>query len=306
MRELFAVLEKIAPSECSVLVQGESGTGKELVAQAIHERSRRAGGPLVVLDCASVPSSLLESELFGHERGAFTGAAAARPGRFEDAHRGTLFLDEIGELPLELQPKLLGVLDRSELRRIGATRPTGVDVRIVAATHRNLAEEVNAGTFREDLYYRLAVVELRVPPLRERTEDIPLLVRKFLEGELGRPGDADTVLAHMSEDTWRSLEAQPWRGNVRELRNLVQRTLALSGQGPLVVDGAPAARPLSLTIDLERSFHEVKETVVDRLERLYVESQLARHDGNITHAAAAAGLDRQYFRRLLRKHRARR
>ncbi len=237
MRRLFAVLERVAPGDDTVLIEGETGTGKELVAEAIHEESPRASGPFVVFDCSAISASLIESELFGHVRGAFTGAVAERAGAFEAADGGTLFLDEIGELPIDLQPKLLRALERREVRRIGQNTPRNVDVRIVAATNRTLAREVERGAFREDLFYRLDVVRVELPPLRERAEDIPLLVEHFAK-QLARPG------AHALERAQvRAFQEQAWPGNVRELRNAVARALSLgvaaSGNLPHLNDNSP-------------------------------------------------------------------
>jgi len=328
MREVFALLGRVAPTDVTVLVEGETGTGKELVAQALHEKSKRAGGPFVVLDCASVTANLLESELFGHERGAFTGASERRIGRLEEADGGTLFIDELGELPLELQPKLLRVLERREVRRLGGRQVIPVDVRVVAATNRDLARDVNEGTFREDLYYRLAVVRVRVPPLRERREDIPGLVEQFVRRALPRDTPrAEALLGSLSPKTRERLTRHPWPGNVRELRNVVERSLALSGDEATRLDGLEpptvrgAARdaggvgpapdsPGGLAagtsgpgdVDLDRPFVEQKAEVLATFERAYLRGQLERHGGNFSRAAAASGLDRMYFKRLLKKH----
>jgi DNA-binding NtrC family response regulator len=309
-----------------VLLEGETGTGKDLVARAIHEASPRAMGPLSVFDCASVPGSLIESELFGHERGAFTGAATRRVGRLEEATGGTFFIDELGELPLELQPRLLRALEAREVRRLGGDRPIPIDVRVVAATHRDLAREVNRGSFREDLYYRLAVVRATVPPLRDRRDDLPMLVEHFVTSACGADRTrAATMLAAIDTASWQRLAQHPWPGNVRELRNSVERAIALSRPGETVSLGVAAtpgdfeARRASasspppdpgaestapspeLAIDLGRPFMEQKAEFVARFERAYLEAQLARHGGNITRAAAASGLDRMYFKKLLRK-----
>ena len=307
MRELFGMLERVSVKDITILLEGESGTGKEKLAEAIHLRSPRADKPLVVFDCAAVPPSLMESELFGHERGSFTGADSRRIGRFEEARGGTLFLDELGELPLDLQPKLLRVLERREVRRVGGTNVIPVDVRIIAATNRDLAREVNRGAFREDLYYRLAVVRVRIPPLRERTADIPLLVEHFvreaMDGDLGR---TKAVIAGISEANWQGLLSHPWPGNVRELRNFIERTLAVSGG--IDASDVPAPRPprddaptenIAWQVDLERPFLEARDALVGDFEKRYLEATLARHDGNISRAARAAGLDRMHFKRLL-------
>src|SRR3954465_12202445 len=222
MREMFARLEKLARSDATVLVTGETGAGKELVAEALHDHSPREKGPFVVLDCGSIPPNMIESELFGHERGAFTGATAAYPGAFERAHGGTVFLDEIGELPLAMQPKLLRVLERKEVRRVGGAKTIEVDVRIVAATNRDLGVEVNRGRFREDLYYRLAVARVHVPPLRERKDDLPLLIEHILATT------PNGKTASIAQETIDLMSKHDWPGNVRELRNVIERAVLLS------------------------------------------------------------------------------
>ncbi len=306
MRELYDTLGRAGPTHATVLLEGESGTGKELVAAAIHQVSHRATAPFVVLDCAAIPSALMESELFGHERGAFTGATSRQDGRFREADGGTLFLDEIGELPLEMQPKLLRVMESRQVRRLGATSIDQVDVRLVAATNRDLAREVNRGTFREDLFYRLAVVQLKLPALRERAEDLRLLATHFIHQTMSNePHRAQQILDGISESNWRKMEQLPWPGNVRELRNFIVRTLILSG-GPIQTEHIPApAQPPpgpGLALDLDRHFSELKAEVVHDFERAYLLGQLSRHDHNISHAARASGLDRMNFKRLLRKH----
>jgi two-component system, NtrC family, response regulator GlrR len=316
MREVFGVLEKVAPKDLTILLEGESGTGKERLAEAIHLKSARAQNRFVVFDCASVPATLMESELLGHERGAFTGAAARRVGRFEEADGGTLFLDEIGELPLELQPKLLRALERREIRRVGGAGVVPVDVRVIAATNRDLVREVNRGAFREDLYYRLAVVRVRVPPLRERVEDVALLVEHFVRDALdGDEARAREVVAGISDANWQGLLAHPWPGNVRELRNFIERTLAVSGgvddaglpaasarPSAPAPDGATPAPSPSPSLDLSRPFIEAREELLARFEKSYLDAMLARHGGNISRAARAAGLDRMHFKRLLARH----
>ncbi len=308
MRELFAVLERAAPTDATVLIEGESGTGKELAAQAVHLHSRRAGKPFVVFDCAAVPHGLVESALFGHEKGAFTGASNRHVGAFEEADGGTLFLDELGELAPDLQPKLLRALETHTFRRVGGTATLRSDARIVAATNRDLALEMNAGTFREDLYYRLAVVHVRIPPLRERPSDIRPIVRHLLTKLCRSADDAEGVFQGLSEETWSRLERHPYRGNVRELRNLVERGLALSDDGtpllePTATHASPAASPYGaeLPIDLDRPLMEQKAELVARFERCYLTAILEQHDGNISQAARAAGLDRMYFKQLLKK-----
>ena len=307
MRELYAVIDRAAPTDVTVLIEGETGTGKELVARALHEQSSRAGGPFVVLDCGAVPASLLESEIFGHERGAFTGAHARRIGLLEEASRGTLFIDEVGELPIELQPKLLRALEQREIRRLGARDTLALDIRVVAATNRDLAVEVNRGAFREDLFYRLAVVQVTLPALRDRREDIVALtehfVRKACKGDRQR---AAQMLSGIDEENWNRLRAHPWPGNVRQLRNVIERTLALSDPQALAFELPGSETRLDATelgVDLDRPFSEQKAEVMARFEREYLEGQLARHGGNFSRAAAAAGLDRMYFKRLLKKYR---
>lgn len=261
MREVFGVLERVAPTGVTVLVRGETGTGKELVARALHAGSTRRDGPFVVFDCGAVPPSLIESELFGHERGAFTGATASRAGAVEQAHRGTLLLDEVGELSPDLQPKLLRVLETREVKRVGGSRTARVDIRVVAATHRDLPAEVRAGRFREDLYFRVAVVSVALPSLRERPEDIALLADHFLRtlsGELGIPAPPP-----LTPDALARLTSHSWPGNVRELRNVLEAALAMGGGRPitaadLAFPGAPASSPppapgASSLADVERA-----------------------------------------------------
>ena len=228
------LLERVAPTDLTVLITGETGTGKELASRAVHTRSKRSGGPLVVFDCGAAPENLIESELFGHNRGAFTGAIEARPGVFEMAHGGTIFLDEIGELPLELQPKLLRVLEQREVRRVGANKTKPIDVRVVAATNRNLREEVDRGRFREDLYYRLAVVEMGMPPLRDRTEDLPMLALQLLERS-PHNGAVKTIDPAVLE----VFAAYHWPGNVRELSNVIERALPFSDGTTISLSALP-------------------------------------------------------------------
>jgi transcriptional regulator with GAF, ATPase, and Fis domain len=292
MRELFARLSKVAATDVTVLLVGETGTGKELAARGIHDASKRASGPFVVVDCAALPENLLESELFGHARGAFTGAVAARAGALEIADGGTVFLDEIGELPLPLQPKLLRAIEAREVRRLGESTYKKVDVRFVSATHRDLRSMVNAGAFREDLYFRLAVLPIALPPLRTREGDIAALVDHFL------PPESATELR---DDLVREAEGRPWLGNVRELRNFVDRAVALGAReaassSDVVSDSAMPP------VDVSVPFKELRERWLDHLEREYVRILLERHHHNIPAAAAAAGLDRTYVYRLVKKH----
>ena len=301
MRRLMARLGKVAATETSVLLVGESGTGKELAAQAIHEGSARARAPFVVVDCGAIAPSLVASELFGHERGSFTGADRTSHGAFERARGGTLFIDELGELPLALQTTLLGVLERRRFRRVGGDRDLEADVRVIAATNRDLRAEVNAGTFRLDLYYRLAVVTLELPPLRERPDDLPLLLEHFLR-ELGASADLEDVF---SAEALAELERHAFPGNVRELRNVVEATLAL-GETPSLGAARPAAAPAlpddvtDALIDLP--FRDAKRELVDAFERRYVTRWLERTQGNLAKAARDTGLDRSYLTDLVRKH----
>ena len=292
MRAVYALLESAATSDTTVLLQGESGTGKDLAAESLHLASARRDGPFVVVDCGAIPANLLEVELFGHEAGAFTGAGAARTGAFEAAAGGTLFLDEIGELSLDLQPKLLRVLDRREIQRVGSTRRIPVDVRIVAATNRDLKAEVNAHRFRSDLYFRLAVLVVRMPPLRERTADIPALVAALLD----RLGDRSSPMARSLDggELLPELLRQRWPGNVRELRNYVERCLA----------GQPVEHALSdePAIDITQPLRAVRDRWSRHVERQYLERLLAAHGNNVSAAARVAEVDRVHLHRLLAKH----
>jgi len=296
MRAVFARLARAAASDATLLIEGETGTGKEVAAESVHASSARRAGPLVVVDCGAIPPDLLESELFGHERGAFTSAVSVRQGAFELAAGGTIFLDEIGELGPEVQPKLLRVLERREFKRVGGTRWAPVDVRVIAATNRSLRGEVNARRFRSDLYYRLAVLEVRLPPLRERPEDIPLLV----EHVLGRLGLADRPEAGAlrGEACHADLARHPWPGNVRELRNYIERCLALAERPPLGADPpGEGAEP-----DGALDFKAARESWHRDFEKRYLEELLARHGGNVSAAARSAGIDRKYLYRLLWRH----
>jgi DNA-binding NtrC family response regulator len=295
MKQLFGLLERVAPSDSTVLLLGETGTGKEVLARAIHERSRRAKAPFVTVDCGAVAPSLIESELFGHVRGAFTGAVADRNGAFLEADGGTIFLDELGELPVELQPKLLRVLEGGNVRRLGENKQRRVDVRVIAATHRDLEAEVAQQRFRSDLYYRLAVVLVTVPPLRDRLDDLQLLAQHFVK-TMGR-GDFDLPRALMAR-----FAAYHWPGNVRELRNLVERALAGADVDPLPLE-SPAARALATTDDItELPFKEAKERLVESFTREYLVALLDKCEGNISQMAREAGIARNYVHRLVAKY----
>jgi two-component system response regulator GlrR len=298
MRRAFALLERAAASDATVLLEGETGTGKEVAAESIHLEGARRDGPFVVVDCAAIPQNLLESELFGHEKGAFTGASGAREGAFEAASGGTIFLDEIGELGLDLQPRLLRALERRHVKRVGGNAYVPVDVRVVAATNRNLRQEVNERRFRSDLYYRLAVVEVRLPSLRERREDLPALVEHILAG-LGAAGDDAAALRR--PEFVAELARHEWQGNVRELRNYLERCLTLREEIPLVA-GAPGEEGGAALPDTSQPLRTARERWTRVLEKRYVEAVLARSGGNVAAAAREAGVDRMYFYRLLWKY----
>ncbi|HJV57246.1 MAG TPA: sigma-54 dependent transcriptional regulator [Methylomirabilota bacterium] len=315
MTQVFELVKKAARSEANILVLGESGTGKELIARAIHANSPRASGPFVPVDCASLPEQLLESELFGHEKGAFTGAVRTKTGLVEAAHRGTLFLDEIGDLPASLQIKLLRALQERQIRRVGGTGLVDVDVRVVSATNRNLAEAIAKGQFREELYYRINVIAIRLPALRERAGDVRLLAHTFLK----RYGQARVT--GLDEAAAEALDRYPWPGNVRELQNVIERACALA-DGPKVTvkdlpehvlhagarpaapeASAPGAGPAGeLGAGADLTLKAAKEKWLQVLEVSYLRDLLARHDGNVSSAAKAAGIDRKTFHRLINKY----
>ena len=328
MRRLMAAVEKVAPTGATVVLEGETGTGKEVVARTLHQLSARAGQTFIVFDCGAVQQNLIESELFGHEKGSFTGALATRQGLFELAHGGTIFLDEVGELALDLQPKLLRALETREIRRVGGNRPIKIDVRVLAATNRDLAAEVKAGRFREDLFYRLGVVRLHLPPLRERREDIRLLVEHMLRlGSFNRDGKTQTLrVKGVSQEALQILHDYEWPGNVRELGNVVERACSFA-EGDLIqpddlpenVRGPDAPRrrqqahdlteplepkqqTLAQPLQTDLNFRDAKETWLGAFERDYVAALLNRHRGNLSQAARDADVDRKHFRRLARKY----
>jgi len=307
MREVFAVLERVAATDVTVLVEGETGTGKELVARALHDASPRRKRPFVAVDCGALPETLLDSELFGHVKGAFTGAAAPRVGLFARADGGTLFLDELGTISPAVQARLLRALEERTVRPLGGDHERAVDVRVVAASRDDLSAEVAAGRFRADLLYRLSVVRVRLPPLRSRREDLPLLVSELLR----RRGLGD---ARPSGPGFDRLHAHAWPGNVRELRNVIDRAVAISpgaqGFEHLVIRIEPAAGRTSvagaggeeLSVRTDLAYAEAKQALVHAFERRYVGDLLARHAGNLTAAARDAGVDRKHFRTLARRH----
>jgi DNA-binding NtrC family response regulator len=311
MQRVFETIRKVAETDLTVLVRGESGTGKELVAQALHNRSQRRNRPFVAVNCAAISRELVESELFGHEKGAFTGADARRQGRFEVADGGTIFLDEIGDMPAETQAKVLRVLQERSFDRVGGTRPIQVDVRIVAATHRNLEEEVRQGRFREDLYYRLRVVEIELPPLRERLADVAALALRFLEQvneRLGRDKQrlSEAALAHLAR--------YRWPGNVRELRNAIEQASVLASgswidEGDLRLGGALAPPPPPAAAQggdvagdsVSPAFSEAKRRAVESFEREFLLRALRAHGGNISRAAESIGMVRQSLQQKIRE-----
>jgi len=305
MRRLYPLCERLAQANVPVVIEGETGVGKEQLAESLHQQGTRGQGPFVVFDCTAVAPSLIESELFGHEQGAFTGSATTHRGVFEQAHGGTLFIDEIGDMPLELQPKLLRAIERLEVKRVGGSQSFRVDVRVIAATRRDLDREVQLGRFRDDLFHRLAVARLELPPLRERKGDVALLAQQFWGEFGGAPGA-------LPEPLLRSWEDYGWPGNVRELRNAVARRLALgdlteldptaadragsSGGGTHAVAGGGDAINAVLALDLP--LPDTRQRVMGELERRYVQRMLDAHDGNVTRAAAASGITRRQFQRL--------
>jgi DNA-binding NtrC family response regulator len=316
MRAVFAMLERAAPTDETILLLGESGTGKEVLARAIHANSHRRTGPFAVVDCGALAPTLVESELFGHVAGAATGLTSERTGLLEQANGGTVLIDEIGEMPLDLQPKLLRAIESREVRKVGSNKVRPFDARIVAATHRNLAARARDGSFRADLYFRLSVVEIHVPALRDRKDDIPLLVNRFLAAR--RP---PVTLADLPPTTMALLRSHDWPGNVRELRNTVSRLLlfpemvagALAGQSAL--SGAPPASPSSVPPAppaesdgggnralLELPLPEARELVMEQFERRYVTERLARHAGNVSRAAESMGISRQLLHRLIERY----
>jgi transcriptional regulator with GAF, ATPase, and Fis domain len=316
MREVFATLERVAPTEMSVLIHGETGAGKELVARALHDESHREKHPFVVLDCGSLPRELAEAAILGHKKGAFTGAVNDRAGCFEEANGGTLFLDEIGELPLDLQPKLLRVLDRREVQRIGESQVRQVDVRVVAATHRDLRMMVGQGQFREDLYFRLSVMTVELPPLRKRGDDVVMLAEKFLE-DFVRSYPRPIQKPRLNDAARQALLGEQFPGNVRQLKNIIQRAAHLcrdsviepsdlhlgrreQSLSPAASDGPPATGGIDPAL-FDTPFKEAKQHMVDAFERAYFGKLLEKTDGNLSRASAEAGITRYYLRELLKR-----
>jgi DNA-binding NtrC family response regulator len=312
MREIFAMLERVAPTDATVLIEGESGTGKELIAEAIHEHSPRKDKPFIVVDCSAIARELIESELFGHVKGAFTGATGQRKGAFEAASGGTLFLDELGELPIDLQPKLLRALEKREVKPVGSNQTIKTDVRIVAATNRTLLQEVKEGNFREDLFYRFAVIKVQLPPLRERPDDIPLLVEAFLREARDMAGREDIEISYK---TMEKLKRHRWPGNVRELKNFVERAVLLtqgdeietrflnaSGFQPAEKKEDQGAAPMAKdAIESGLPFKDAKNRLIEAFEVEYWSTLLERTGGNVSEAARVAGVHRKSVEYILKK-----
>ncbi len=304
MKQVLRLIKKVSSTDANVLIVGESGTGKELAARSIHSNSERSHSPFVPVDCAALPENLLESELFGHEKGAFTSAHVTRPGIFEYANGGTLFLDEIGELSPILQAKLLRVLQERQIRRVGGRKLLDVDVRIISASNRNIEEEVKRGQFREDLFYRLNVICVQLPPLRERKEDIPLLANYYL-GYYGK--NIKNEVRGISKEAMELLESYHWPGNVRELQNVIQRALALTESQVIGAEDLPeqitqVQRRTSFSFPVGSSFKEAKRRWIDSFEKEYLHELLRRHGGNISNAAREAKVNRKTIHRLLKRH----
>lgn len=305
MRRVFHQVETYAPTDATILIEGATGTGKEVLAEEIHRNSHRAGKPFIIIDCASLAKELIESELFGHKKGAFTGANSDRVGAFEHADGGTVFLDEVADLGAGLQPKLLRVLEKKEIKRLGSNTVRKVDVRIVSATNKNLCNEVNSGRFREDLFFRLSVAQIELPPLRRRKEDIPLLTRKFMEDFFEGETEEDIVSFDKAMDAFRN---HNWPGNVRELRNLVE-IASYSGRHPVDLSAFLYLARVKTEEDgssqeftADRPFKDAKNELVRRFEVDYLRDLLGRHDGNVSRAAREAKIERAYLQRLIKKH----
>ncbi len=308
MRDVYSLVDRVSRSNVTVLIRGESGTGKELVAKTIHDRSTRKDGPFVSVNCAAIPRELIESELFGHEKGAFTGAVASRPGRFELAHTGTLFLDEIGDMALDTQAKVLRVLQERRLERVGGSDSIDVDVRILSATHRDLAKEIREGRFREDLYYRINVVEIHVPPLRDREGDIRILAEHYLNA-FSKKHHAD--VRHFAPEAMKAMMDYTWPGNVRELINLVERCVVLTSTEEIGADVLPreirnndSPRSYGVKEILHQgdvTFQDAKQRVVRSFERDFILEALKANEWNISQTAVKLGMKRQYLQLKLKE-----
>ncbi len=312
MRQIFSILEKISPTNATVLIEGETGTGKDVVARAIHQASPRKNKPFVVFDCSAVAPNLIESELFGHMKGSFTGAVATRKGAFEEANGGTIFLDEIGEMTLDLQPKLLRALEQREIKKVGANDSAPIDVRVVCATNKNLKKEVSENRFREDLYYRLSVVKINLPPMRERPDDIPFLIEKLLaSSKFNQMPDGQLKVTRVEDDALKMLGRYQWPGNVREMVNILERLV------PMVEGNTITGQQVSyifeemereeeaterMSVDMGLPFKEAKQKVVESFEKDYLAALLRRNNYNISKTAREAGIDRKHIRNLLKKY----
>lgn len=319
MRQIFGILERISPTLATVIIEGETGTGKELIARGIHENSLRKAKPFIIFDCSAVAANLIESELFGHMKGSFTGAIKDRKGAFEAANGGTIFLDEIGELTLDLQPKLLRALEQREVKRVGSTDTVKLDVRVLCATNRDLKAEVAAGRFREDLYYRLSVVKVHLPALRERIEDIPLIIERLLTGSrFNRNADDSFRVSRVEDEALKLLQRYNWPGNVRELANIMERAVSFCDGTTLTADhlnnifseadrgGTRHAETEEATVrhevDTSLPFKEAKQKLLEVFEKEYIEGLLASHNGNVSKASRAAEIDRKHMRNLIKKY----
>ena len=312
MRQIFSILEKISPTNATVLIEGETGTGKELVARAIHLNSPRKSKAFVVFDCSAVAPNLIESELFGHVKGSFTGAVATRKGAFEEANGGTIFLDEIGEMSPELQPKLLRALEQREIKKVGANDTAAIDVRVVCATNRNLKKEVSEGRFRQDLYYRLSVVKINLPPLRERPDDVPFMIEKLLaSGKFNVATDGKLKVTRVEDGALKMLTRYQWPGNVREMVNILERIV------PMIDGNAITSQQVAfifeemerdeesterMSVDMGLPFKEAKQKIVESFEKDYLAALLRRNNYNISKTAREAGIDRKHIRNLLKKY----
>jgi DNA-binding NtrC family response regulator len=312
MRQIFSLLEKISPTNATVLIEGETGTGKDLVARAIHQNSPRKNKPFVVFDCSAVAQNLIESELFGHVKGSFTGAVGTRKGAFEEANGGTIFLDEIGELAIDLQPKLLRALEQREIKKVGSNESVPIDVRVVCATNRNLKKEVSENRFRQDLYYRLSVVKINLPPLRERPDDIPFLIEKLLaSGRFNVDTEGKLKVTRVEDDALKMLARYQWPGNVREMVNILERIV------PMVDGHVITGKDVSfifeemereeeaterMSVDMGLPFKEAKQKIVESFEKDYLAALLRRNNYNISKTAREAGIDRKHIRNLLKKY----
>ncbi len=312
MRQIFSILEKISPTQATVIIEGETGTGKDLVARAIHSNSPRKDKPFIVFDCSSVAPNLIESELFGHEKGAFTGAIKARRGAFESANGGTIFLDEIGELTLDLQPKLLRALEQREIRRVGSNSPVKIDVRVCCATNKNLRREITEGNFRQDLYYRLSVVKVSLPTLNDRAEDIPLIIERLLSaGDFNRDHDGKLTVTRVEDDAIKMLSRYEWPGNVRELSNVLQRAVSFADSQTIsksslefifseIEQGEDKTE--RMVVDSDLPFKDAKQLIVESFEKEYLSNLVERNNNNLSKASREAKIDRKHLRNLLKKY----